>query len=118
MTSLQHHGKSRCKGIQWNYEFSMRKGKAGLQPGGSAARASGSSMPGGNPSLVRDVEFSLSNKCNVATYERSKLALARFIGVQGWTGAGAASLALETGIEPDFVKPTKPKAPRNKYKVM
>ena len=29
--------------------------------------------------------------------------------------AGAASLALEMGVEPDFVRPMKPKAPRNKY---
>ena len=83
MTSPRHHGKSRCKDIHWNYELSMRKGKAGLQPDGSAARSSGSSIPGVNPSLVKDVEFSLSKKCNVATYERSKLALARFVGVQG-----------------------------------
>ena len=93
----------------------MREGKVRSQPGGSAARVSGISIPGGNPSLVKDVEFSLSKKCNVATYERSKLLLARFIGIQGWIGAGAASLALEMGVEPDFVRPTKPKAPRNKY---
>ena len=93
----------------------MRKGKARSQPGGSAARASGTSIPGGKPILVEDVEFSLSKNGNVATYERSKLLLARFIGVQGWIGAGAASLALEMGVEPDVDRPTKPKAPRNKY---
>ena len=94
----------------------MRKGKARLQPGGSAARASGTSIPGGKPRLVEDVEFSLRKNGNVATYKRGKLLLARFIGIQGWIGAGAASRALETGVEPDFVRPTKPTAPRNKYK--
>ena len=77
--------KGRCKDIHWNYELSMRKGKAGLQPGGTAARASGSSMPGSNPSLVRDVEFSLSNKCNVATYERNLL----------WLGLSESKVGLE-----------------------
>ena len=32
--------------------------------------------------LVMDVEFSLNKNCNVAIYKRSKLALARFVGVQ------------------------------------
>jgi len=94
----------------------MKKGKAISQPGSYAARASGNLKPGGKPCLVKDIEFSLGKDCNVAIYERSKVALARFVGIQGWIGAGAASLALELGIEPDFVKPTKPEAPRNKYK--
>ena len=91
----------------------MEKGKVKLQPGGSAARASGTSIPGGKPRLVNDVEFSLSKNGNVATYERSKLLLARFIGIQGWIGAGASSLALEMGVEPDFVRPTKPLLEKN-----
>ena len=94
----------------------MGKGKTRSQPDGSTARASGPLMPGGRHKLLKDVEFSLSKNCNVAMYERNKLALARFVGVQGWTGANVAGLALELGVELIIVKPMKPNAPRNKYK--
>ena len=65
---------------------------------------------------LEDVVFTFGTAKDAATFDHTKAELVKFVGVQPWRGAAAASQALDTGVEPTFLQPTRPARPVKRSK--
>ena len=63
---------------------------------------------------LEDVVFTYGTAKDAAAFEHTLGELVKYVGVQSWRGAPAASLALSSLEKPVHVPPTRPTAPKKK----
>ena len=87
-----------------------RRGRANRGKSGEQASTTSPKHESRTPGL-EDVVFTFGSAKDAATFDHTMGELVKYVGVQPWRGAAAASQALDTGVEPTFVEPTRPVRP-------
>ena len=88
----------------------MTRGRGANRWGGNAERAASSEVNSyKSPTTgLEKILFDCDSHKAAATFEDTRRELSTHVGTMSWLGAGAASMTIETMIEPVFEVPTKP----------